>query len=195
VTDNLDTRRGAAASGGASAVRTVDDSPDRLADTVVDISALYAAHRLPMIRLAVLLLDDVGSAEDVVQDAFIGLTRAAPRLRTVSAAYAYLRTSVVNGSRSTLRRRRTVRGFLSRVSAPEPAPAADRGITVAESRDEVTAALGTLPSRMREVLVLRYWSELSERDIAHTLGVSEGTVKSTASRALDRLEIALGGTR
>jgi RNA polymerase sigma factor (sigma-70 family) len=113
----------------------------------------------------------------------------------MGAAYAYLRTSVVNGSRSALRRRRTVRGFLSRASEPEPAPSPDRALTVAETRDEVTAALATLPTRMREVLVLRYWSGLSEKEIAHTLGISEGTVKSTASRALDRLEIALGGTR
>ena len=176
-------------------MRTVDDSQDRLADAAVDIPGLYATHRLPMIRLAALLVDDIGTAEDVVQDAFIGLTRAAPRLRDMNVASAYLRTSVVNGSRSALRRRRTVRGFLSRANEPDPAPAADRGIVAAETRDEVTAALGTLPARMREVLVLRYWSELSEREIAHTLGISEGTVKSTASRALDRLEIALGGTR
>jgi len=176
-------------------VSIVDGSQDRLASLAVDIPGLYAAQRLPMIRLAVLLVDDMGSAEDVVQDAFIGLTRAAPRLRDMNAAYAYLRTSVVNGSRSALRRRRTARGFMSRASEPDPAPPADRSVLAAETRDEVGAALGTLPSRMREVLVLRYWSELSEREIAHTLGISEGTVKSTASRAMDRLEIALGGTR
>jgi RNA polymerase sigma-70 factor (sigma-E family) len=176
-------------------VSTIDDSQDRLAEVAVDIPELYTTRRLPMIRLAVLLVDDIGTAEDVVQDAFIGLTSAAPRLRDMGGAAAYLRTSVVNGSRSALRRRRTTRGFLSRATEPDPAPAADRHIVEAETHDEVSAALGTLPSRMREVLVLRYWSELSEREIAHTLGISEGTVKSTASRALDRLEIALGGTR
>ena len=176
-------------------MRTVDDSQDRLATGAVDVPALYATHRLPMIRLAALLVDDIGTAEDVVQEAFIGLTRAAPRLRDMGGAAAYLRTSVVNGSRSALRRRRTVRGFLSRAGEPDPAPPADRSVIAAETRDEVTAAVGTLPSRMREVLVLRYWSELSAREIAQTLGISEGTVKSTASRALDRLEIALGGTR
>jgi RNA polymerase sigma-70 factor (sigma-E family) len=176
-------------------VNIVDDSPDRLEAVAVDIPGLYASHRLPMIRLAVLLVDDIGTAEDVVQDAFIGLTRAAPRLRDMGAATAYLRTSVVNGARSALRRRRTARGFLSRAGEPDPAPPADRPLIVAQTRDEVTAALATLPTRMREVLVLRYWSELTEREIAHTLGISEGTVKSTASRALDRLEIALGGTR
>jgi RNA polymerase sigma-70 factor (sigma-E family) len=176
-------------------VSTIDDSQDRLAEVAVDIPELYTTRRLPMIRLAVLLVDEIGTAEDVVQDAFIGVTRAAPRLRDMSGAYAYLRTSVVNGSRSALRRRRTARGFMSRASEPDPAPPADRGVMAAETRDEVAAALGTLPSRMREVLVLRYWTELSEREIAHTLGISEGTVKSTVSRAMDRLEIALGGTR
>jgi RNA polymerase sigma-70 factor (sigma-E family) len=176
-------------------VSIVDDSKDRLAGLAVDIPGLYASQRLPMIRLATLLVDDIGTAEDVVQDAFIGVTRAAPRLRDMTGAYAYLRTSVVNGSRSALRRRRTVRGFMSRASEPDTAPPADRGVMAAETRGEIAAALGTLPTRMREVLVLRYWSELSEREIAHTLGISEGTVKSTASRAMDRLEIALGGTR
>ncbi len=161
----------------------------------VDVADLYAFHRLTLIRLAALLVDDVGTAEDIVQDAFIGLTKAVHRLRDTNAALAYLRTSVVNGSRSTLRRRRTVRGFLSRAAAPDSAPPSDREVLAADDRDAVLTAVRTLPPRMREVLVLRYWAGLSERQIATTLGISEGTVKSTASRALDRLETELGGAR
>jgi RNA polymerase sigma-70 factor (sigma-E family) len=161
----------------------------------VDVALLYAAHRLTMVRLAVLLVDDVATAEDVVQDAFVGLTRAASRLRDANAALAYLRTSVVNGARSTLRRRRTVRAFWARATEPDPAPPADRGLVSAAEHAEVLDALRTLPPRMREVLVLRYWAELPVSHVAATLGISEGAVKSTSSRALDRLETQLGGTR
>ena len=177
-------------------MKTADDNQERVLDhTPVDVSALYAADHLRMIRLAALLVDDIDTAEEVVQDAFLGLTVAAPRLRDANAAVGYLHTSVVNGARSAMRRRRTVRGFLARTTQPDPSPPADLGVDAAGTRNEVLAALGSLPPRMREVLVLRYWSELSESQIAHTLGISEGTVKSTASRALDRLEKMLGGAR
>jgi RNA polymerase sigma-70 factor (sigma-E family) len=161
----------------------------------VDVAALYAAHRMGMIRLATLLVDDVGSAEDVVQDAFIGLTRHAHRLRDDHAALGYVRASVVNGSRSMLRRRRTIRTFLARATPEADAPAPDLDILRHDTNDEVLCAVRTLPRRMQEVLVLRYWAELSETEIARALGISAGTVKSTASRALDKLEAALGGTR
>ncbi len=82
----------------------VDDGQDRLAAAAVDIPGLYATHRLPMIRLAVLLVDDIGTAEDVVQDAFIGLTRAAPRLRDTGSAVAYLRSRGVDGNPHPARR-------------------------------------------------------------------------------------------
>jgi RNA polymerase sigma-70 factor (sigma-E family) len=173
----------------------VQDEEVATTSTGVDVALLYAAHRLTMVRLAVLLVDDLATAEDVVQDAFVGLTRAAPRLRDPNAALAYLRTSVVNGSRSGLRRRRTVRAYWARVTEPDPAPPADRPLVAAAEHDEVLAAVATLPPRMREVLVLRYWAELPVSHVATTLGISEGTVKSTTSRAMDRLESQLGGTR
>ena len=141
-------------------------------EPAVDITGLYAAHRLPLVRLAVLLVDDVASAEDVVQDAF--------------AALAYLRVSVVNTARSALRRRRTARAY----SPPHdvtPASPEDRAV-LAEEHREVIDALHRLAPRQREVLVLRYWSNLSEAEIAQTLDISRGTVKSTASRALVALE-------
>jgi RNA polymerase sigma-70 factor (sigma-E family) len=175
-------------------VKTADDNQERVLDhTPVDVSALYAADHLRMIRLAALLVDDVSTAEEIVQDAFLGLTVAAPRLRDANAAVGYLHTSVVNGARSAMRRRRTVRSFLARTAQPDPSPPADVGVDAARMRNEVLAALAALPPRMREVLVLRYWSELPEHQIAQTLGISEGTVKSTVSRALARLEKTLGG--
>jgi RNA polymerase sigma-70 factor (sigma-E family) len=158
-----------------------------------ELVELYAAHRLGLMRLAVLLVDDMGAAEDVVHDAFARFLEKAPALRDQASALAYLRTSVVNGSRSALRRRRTARAY---VPPPETRPQQpDDLVTLREDHREVLDALGLLPNRQREVLVLRYWSELSEAEIAAALGISRGTVKSTASRALDALEKSLEASR
>ena len=92
-----------------------------------------------------------------------------------------------------LRRRRTVRGYVS-PRPVEPAGPDDRAV-LAEEHREVLAALDRLAPRQREVLVLRYWSELSENEIAEALGISRGSVKSTASRALDALEKMMEGQR
>lgn len=151
-----------------------------------DLVALYAEQRLGLVRLAVLLVDDRASAEDVVQDAFAGLVARAGRLRDPEAALAYLRRAVVNRSRSALRRRRTVRAHRPTHDVPGGDPA-DRAVLADEHR-AVLAALDALPRRQREVVVLRYWSGLSEAAIAETLGISRGTVKSTASRALAAVE-------
>ncbi len=156
---------------------------------------LYLTHRLPMVRLAVLLVDDRASAEDVVQDAFAALHTRWSHLRDHHAAVGYLRVSVVNNARSLLRRRRTARAYVPPDEGFEPG--ADDAALLAEEHREVLVALATLAPRQREVVVLRYWSDLSEADIASTLGISRGAVKSTASRALDALEKALtaGGDR
>lgn len=161
--------------------------------TVHTLDELYAAHRLSLVRLAILLVDDFASAEDVVHDAFAAYVAKAPRLRDPSARLAYLRMAVVNGSRSALRRRRTARAYQPPHDV-EPARPDDLAILSEEQR-EVLAALDRLPPRQREVVVLRYWSGLSETEIAAALGISRGTVKSTASRALDALEKILEETR
>jgi len=162
-------------------------------DEVPTFEGLYHSHRLAMVRLAILLVDDQASAEDVVQDAFAGLHARWSRLSDPARALAYLRTSVVNGSRSSLRRRRTARRY---VPAHEPpAEPADVDLLLAEEQRELLAAVRALPERQRQVVVLRYWSDLTEAEIADTLGVSRGTVKSTASRALDSLHTRLEGSR
>ncbi|MGX1853440.1 RNA polymerase sigma factor [Streptomyces sp. NPDC055299] len=151
------------------------------------ISELYHAHRLTMVRLAVLLVDDRATAEDVVQDAFAALyKRHGEQLGEVDNALAYLRTAVVNAARSVLRRRRTARNYTPPYEAD--APSAEERIVLDEEHREVFAALSGLTARRREVLVLRYWGELTEAQIAATLGISRGSVKSLASRALDSLE-------
>ncbi|MEU1598702.1 SigE family RNA polymerase sigma factor [Streptomyces sp. NPDC005708] len=150
------------------------------------IVELYHHRRLDLVRLAVLLVDDLPTAEDVVQDAFAALLRRyGDQLAGVDDPAAYLRTSVVNAARSVLRRRRTARAHVPEQEGH--APPAEEYVLLHEEHQEVLDALGRLTRRQREVLVLRYWSDLTEAQIADTLGLSRGTVKSTASRALDAL--------
>ncbi|WP_299051400.1 SigE family RNA polymerase sigma factor [uncultured Nocardioides sp.] len=152
----------------------------------VGLEELYATHRLSLVRLALLLVDDVAAAEDVVHDAFARMVARRTPLRDPHAALGYLRTSVVNGSRSALRRRRTARAYAPPLDVAPTSP--EDSAVLAEEHRAVLDGLARLGRRQREVLVLRYWSGLSEADIAATLGISRGTVKSTASRALVALE-------
>lgn len=155
------------------------------------VAALFRSHRLGMVRLALLLVDDRETAEDVVQDAFAGLHCRWPGLASTDAAVGYLRTSVVNGSRSVLRRRRTARTTVLPADTGGDQP--DSSLLLAEEHREVLAAIGRLPVRQREVIVLRYWSGLSEAEIAAALGISVGAVKSSASRGRDAVAAILGG--
>jgi RNA polymerase sigma-70 factor (sigma-E family) len=152
------------------------------------IGELYHAHRLAMVRLAVLLVDDRATAEDVVQDAFTALQRRFDGLYDRHDLFPYLRTSVINGCRTALRRRhRPFRGV------PEPPVwSAESAAMLGEDHREVFLAVGTLPRRQRAALILRYYLDLSEQEIAQLMGISRGTVKSTTSRALAALAKKLG---
>jgi RNA polymerase sigma-70 factor (sigma-E family) len=160
----------------------------------VDIRDLYTAHWRYLVRLAALLVDDVASAEDVVQDAFLALHRRSGGLRDPDAALAYLRTSVVNLSRSVLRRRQVARKHL-KVAEPDTAPPADHEVLLRDEHRAALRAVHSLPRHQREVLILRYWSGLSEKEIAQTLGISAGSVKSAASRGMATLHTVLGRDR
>ncbi len=157
-----------------------------------DFDALYRAQWWPMIRLAQGLVDDAGSAEDVVQDAFAGLYRRQAGLRDEAAALKYLRVSVVNGARSALRKRRTVRARLALIR-PGDAPAADEQSLRSVEHDRARRALAALPDRQREVLTLRFLAELSDTEIAETTGMSAGNVRSAASRGMATLRATIGG--
>jgi RNA polymerase sigma-70 factor (sigma-E family) len=157
------------------------------------VAELFRTHRLAMVRLALLLVDDRETAEDVAQDAFAALHRRWGSLSSEDAAIGYLRTCVLNGSRSVLRRRRTVRRNPQRDEQTLTSEAADSHTLLAEEHREVIAAIRRLPDRQREVILLRYWSELTEPQIAATLGISIGAVKSTASRGRDAIATMLGG--
>jgi RNA polymerase sigma-70 factor (sigma-E family) len=174
--------------------RATDDVVARPLPTAptVDLHGLYRSHWRYLVRLAVLLVDDVASAEDVVQDAFVALHRRTGALRDPDAALAYLRTTVLNRSRSVLRRRQVARKHL-RVAEPEASAPADHDVIVREEHRAALSAVRRLPRHQREVLVLRYWSGLSEREIAQTLGISTGAVKSAASRGLAAVQKILDG--
>lgn len=153
------------------------------------VTHLYAAHYRSLVRLAALLLRDTAVAEEVVQDSFVAMHGAWRRLADPDKALAYLRRSVVNRSRSALRHRSVVARH-----APAPAPhaaSAEHGAMVALEHAEVMAALCRLPQRQREVLVLRYYADLSEAGIADALDISRGAVKSHASRGMAALRAHL----
>jgi RNA polymerase sigma-70 factor (sigma-E family) len=153
------------------------------------LADLYREHRMRLVRLAILLVDDPSTAEDVVQEAFAGLHRHWSSLRDEAAAVAYLRTAVVNGARSVLRRRRTAREYVPPHQVN--ARSAESLVMLSAEHQAVVDALSTLPPRQREVLVLRYYGGLSESEIAASTGISRGTVKSTASRALEAVGRAM----
>ena len=153
------------------------------------IAELFRTQRLGLVRLALLLVDDRETAEDVVQDAFAALHRRWSGLAAESSALPYLRSCVINGARSVLRRRRTVRSRW--LDDPGTADPADVSTMLAAEHAAVLAALHRLPERQREVIVLRYWAELSEAEIAAALGISAGAVKSSASRGRDALAALL----
>lgn len=170
-------------------LRALDSSAAELGRPVT-LEDLYRQQRTRMVRLAVLLVDDPATAEDVVQEAFTGLHQHWSRLQDTRAAVGYLRAAVVNGSRSVLRRRRTARQHRP-PHQPDARSAESLAMLSAEHRT-VVEALSRLPRRQREVLVLRYYGDLSEADIAAATGISRGAVKSTASRALRNLQQHLG---
>ena len=161
--------------------------PDSVAAAAV--TALYETSALGLIRMAYVVLGDLPSAEDVVQEAFYGLYRRWDRLSEPAGATYYVRTSVLNGCRSALRRRAVRRGLLRNGPLDDP-PAAVSAETVVlggEEREDVIRALRQLPDRQREVLVLRFYADLPDEQIARVMGIRPGTVRSTAFRALDAL--------
>lgn len=158
-------------------------------EAVVD---LYRAHYAGLVRLSAMLVGDLGTAEEAVQDAFVAMHGSWSRLRDPDKALAYLRQAVVNRSRSKLRHRAVVAKYPQ--EPPPDVPSAENYAIAAGERAEVLAALRALPRRQRETLVLRYYSDLSEAQIADTLGISPGAVKSHAFRGLAALRNLLEKT-
>jgi RNA polymerase sigma-70 factor (sigma-E family) len=152
------------------------------------VSQLFLAHHRRLVGLASVFVDDRESAEEVVQDAFLALYRRWRLLRDPSAAVAYLNQCVVNGGRQRLRRGRTLSSVVHRLEAPaELIPSAEQSAVVHQDSDRMWQAICALPRRQREVVVLRYYLDQTEAEIAETLGISPGSVKTHASRGLDAL--------
>ncbi|KGN39061.1 SigE family RNA polymerase sigma factor [Knoellia subterranea] len=157
------------------------------------VSTLYAVQWRPMVRLAWLFVHDDLLAEEIAQDAFISLHRKWSDVQE-GRATAYLRQCVVNGARSALRHHNVERRYLDSLRD------STRRLTAVSAEDSVIATAGsadlfarlqTLPDRQREVLVLRYYLDLSEAQIAETLGIAPGSVKAHAHRGLAALRIQM----
>jgi RNA polymerase sigma-70 factor (sigma-E family) len=157
---------------------------------VIGVEALFRSDYRRLVGLARLLVDDVGQAEEVVQDAFVDLHRSWHRLRDAGAARAWLRTAVVNGSRGRLRRRATARRHLRVVEPPLGIGPDDQAVLSDEHR-AVAVALRSLPNRQRACLALRFYDDLSEAEIAATLGISTGSVKTHVHRGMAALATTL----
>jgi RNA polymerase sigma-70 factor (sigma-E family) len=153
------------------------------------VTELYALHYRALVRLAVLLVRDVATAEDVVQDSFVALHDGWQRLRDSKSAPAYLRQAVLNRSRSVLRHRAVADKHLP--TPPPDMPSAEHGALVQLERSAVIAALRKLPGRQREAIVLRYYADLSEAEIAAAMGISPGAVKSHTARGMAALRAEL----
>ena len=165
----------------------VDLDADRAA--VRELEELFAQHYRSLVRLAALLVRDIGTAEEVVQDSFVAMYGGWRRLRDSEKALSYLRQSVVNRSRSVLRHRVVVDR-----NAPKPPPdmpSAEHGAFALLERSAVIEALRTLPARQREALVLRFYADMSEAQIADVMQISKGAVKSHTARAMAALRTVL----
>jgi RNA polymerase sigma-70 factor (sigma-E family) len=181
------------AAGAVSAVRPGDflAAPTERGEWNADLAVeeLYSQQYTSLVRLAAMLVRDTPSAEEVVQEAFIAMHEGFHRLKDSDKALAYLRQAVVNRSRSVLRHRMVVEK-----NAPKPAPdmpSAEHGAMALLERSAVIAALRELPDRQREVLVLRYYADLSEAQIAAAMKITPGAVKSHTSRGMAALRAAL----
>lgn len=181
-----------------------DADGDGRGDADAVASRLFRDRYGTLVQMARLLVDDTESAEEVVQEAFVRLYGSWRRLRDPARAEAYLRSTVWNLARDRLRRRRTVRhhgavtargpDVTGRLTGTSPLGPAD-AVVDEERRRLLALAVDRLPGRQRECVLLRYWADLSERQIATTLGISAGSVKRHLHRAITRLEAELRDRR
>lgn len=170
-------------------LRIVPDQPER--DLRSALPDLYEEHYRSLVRLASFSVDDRETAEEVVQDAFVKLVGGNYRIEA-GKEIGYLRSMVLNGARSALRKRQVRRAHTP--DAPGLVAAAEEAGVASTEHDAIIDALRQLPEKQASVLVLRYYLDLSEADIADTLDIARGSVKSHAHRGLKRLGDLLGDT-
>ena len=150
------------------------------------LTELFREHHLELVRLALIMVGDLATAEDVVQDVFERLHRRMDRLDQPSSGLAYARSSVLNACRSVHRRSAVARKHAPSLSADQPGTSAD-STSVFADRNDLAQALRALPRRQREVLVLRYYADLDVAEIAATLRIAPSAVRSNCSRGLAAL--------
>jgi len=160
------------------------------ADTRLAVTDLFRDHHIELVRLALLMVGDLATAEDVVQDAFERLHSGWDGLRKQSSGLAYVRSCVLNGCRSVHRRAAVARKHGPRLPGPQESGGPDAA-SAADDRSEMAAALRLVPRRQREVLVLRYYADLDIAEIAETLQITQSAVRASNSRGLAALARAL----
>ncbi len=157
------------------------------------VASLYEREGVALVRLARLFTDDRAAAEDIVQEAFIRLHRNAHRIEDSTKADAYMRSIVLNLARDHNRRGlMSLRHENSLLPGGELKSPEDR-IVRTEDQFEVVEALRDLPGRQRDCLVLRFYLDLSETEIAETIGISKNSVKTHCKRGMATLKRRLGG--
>ncbi|WP_232666751.1 sigma-70 family RNA polymerase sigma factor [Pseudonocardia sp. TRM90224] len=160
-----------------------DTAPD---DREEGVETIFKAHHATMVRLAVVLGAD--DAEDIVAEAFYQLYRRWRQLRNPDAAVGFLRSVVVNLTRMRIRHIQVARRHVRRAEpAIEPVQSGESLAVLRDDQRALVEAVRHLPARQREALVLRYWLDLSEREIAKTMDVSVGSVKVHISRGMAAL--------
>ena len=174
-------------------VAEIDLEPLDVGGTAPDVVELFAQEAASLTRLARFYLDDRTAAEDLVQEAFIRLSRSSGRIRRGGNAAAYLRSIVINLARD--HNRRGLVSLRHRPPALPDAPSAEEDATHRADRQEVIDALRSLPRRQRDCVTLRYYLDLSIADIAETLGLSSNTVKTHLQRGLASLATTLEAKR
>jgi RNA polymerase sigma-70 factor (sigma-E family) len=177
---------------GALRMGAVQGAVPGVADADRVVAAIYCEHYRSLVRLATVLLRDLASAEEVVQDSFVAMHGAWLRLRDTDKALCYLRQSVVNRARSVLRHRVVVDKYAP-TPPPSHEPSAEQGALALLERSAVILALRALPQRQREALVLKFYGDFSEAQIAWAMGISKGAVKSHLARALAALRASMEG--
>ncbi|MFP5299508.1 MAG: SigE family RNA polymerase sigma factor [Actinomycetota bacterium] len=175
----------------AEGVRLLDRSE---AERDAEFASLFDRHYAPMCRLAYVIIGDAQMAEELVMEAMLKTFTGWNRIRDMDRVDAYLRQAVVNMCRSKIRRK-TIENRVNRViHHRDETKAPDWDPERHETGRLVWAAVRELPERQRACVVLRYFEDLPEAEIANALGCSVGTVKSQLSKARAKLERALAGS-
>ena len=174
---------------GVTPIRTPAQAGSTPLDGDAFVVAMFEEHGRGLVRLVRLFVDDRNAAEDVVQEAFIRLSRSVDRIRDPARAGAYLRSIALNLARD--HNRRGLVSLRHRLPYDDHIASVEDEVVLSEDHRQVVEALRSLPHRQRDCLILRYYDELGIDDIADTLGISRNSVKTHLTRGMRGLEAAM----